>query len=58
VAKSGSTLHLVYEDNGEVWYTSSSNNGATWAKEERISAQKYTDSHGIEHSFIHPSIFI
>jgi len=29
--------HLVYEENGEIYYTASDDNGATWANEVRIS---------------------
>jgi len=37
VVRDGSgTYHMVYEDNNEIWYTSSSN-GSTWSAEVRIS---------------------
>ena len=29
--------HLVYEDNGEIYYTTSTDNGATWSKDLRLS---------------------
>ncbi len=52
----GGKLHLVYEDNGEIWYTYSIDNGTTWIKEERISPKKYVDNYGITHVFVHPAI--
>lgn len=43
-------LHMVYEDNGEIWYTSSTNDGSSWQKEVRLS-----DGYGNNH---YPSIAI
>jgi len=56
VAKSGSTLHLVYEDNGEIWFTSSSDNGQHWSQDMRLSPARYTEAGGNQHTFAHPSI--
>gem|GEM_PF-6437142 len=37
MAKDGSgKLHLVYEDHGQTWYTTSTDNGQTWSKEEQV----------------------
>ncbi|MBD3225875.1 MAG: hypothetical protein GF313_14195 [Caldithrix sp.] len=33
-------LHLVYEDDGSIWYSQSTNNGETWSKEQRLSSLK------------------
>lgn len=34
-------LHLVYEDAGAIWYTTSTDKGETWSDEERISDNWY-----------------
>ena len=37
MAKDGSgKLHLVYEDDGKIWYTTSTSNGYKWNKDEKI----------------------
>ena len=46
--RAGTTLHLVYEDYGEIYYTYSTDDGASWAGEQLI-------SHGTGHAK-HPSI--
>lgn len=56
LVKYGGTLYMVYEDNNEIWYSTSSDQGQTWSKEIRISPQKYTDSNGRPHTFANPSI--
>ncbi|HHE55749.1 MAG TPA: hypothetical protein ENL21_08200, partial [Caldithrix abyssi] len=48
-------LHLVYEDDNTIWYTYSTNNGQTWAKEYAISPRPYSQNL-ISHSFKNPSI--
>ncbi len=30
-------FHLVYKDNGDIWYSNSTNNGTNWSNEERVS---------------------
>ncbi len=56
IAEYNNKLHMVYQDNDEIWYTYSSNNGQTWSKETRISPRTYTDGSGRLHTFINPSI--
>ncbi|RMD86947.1 MAG: hypothetical protein D6813_14230, partial [Calditrichaeota bacterium] len=48
-------LHLVYEDDNTIWYTYSTDNGHTWAKEYAISPRPYSQN-SIAHSFKNPSI--
>ncbi|MCD6375743.1 MAG: T9SS type A sorting domain-containing protein [Caldisericaceae bacterium] len=36
------TLYLVYEDNGDIWFTSSEDEGKTWAKETRVDSDNKT----------------
>ncbi|MHB2154512.1 MXAN_6640 family putative metalloprotease [Calditrichota bacterium GD2] len=48
-------LHLVYEDDNTIWYTFSTNNGQTWAKEYAISPRPYS-ANFIDHTFKNPSI--
>jgi len=35
-------LHLVYEDNGKIWHTTSTSNGYAWDKDEQIPPAQYT----------------
>jgi hypothetical protein len=46
LAKSSTTntYHLVYEANGEVWYTKSTDGGTTWSAEKLISERSGTNS--------------
>jgi hypothetical protein len=48
---SGDALHLVYEDNGEIWYTNSYDNGKTWQIELLISGKSSEDAY-----YTNPSI--
>jgi len=35
-------LHLVYEDDGKIWHTTSTSNGYAWDKDEQIPPAQYT----------------
>ncbi len=36
--QTGTQYHLIYESNGEIWYTKSTDEGSTWSVEELVSA--------------------
>jgi|GEM_PF-3567635 len=38
LVKRNTTYHLVYPSAGDIWYTSSTDNGATWSPEQLVSA--------------------
>ncbi len=38
LAKRNTSYHLVYQSGQDVWYTSSTDNGAQWAPEQRVSS--------------------
>jgi hypothetical protein len=42
---SSGTLYLAYESEGDIWYTTSANNGATWSAERLISAGTTNNSY-------------
>jgi hypothetical protein len=42
--ESNYTLHAVYEDGGDIWYTYSTDDGETWEPEKRVS--NFSDSYG------------
>ncbi len=43
--QAGTTFHQLYESMGEIWYTTSTNEGSTWSAEARVSSGNGSNSH-------------
>ncbi|MBD3224604.1 MAG: T9SS type A sorting domain-containing protein [Caldithrix sp.] len=41
ICREDGALHLVYEDDGKIWYTTSSDDGYNWTKEELVAQSDY-----------------